>query len=45
MGLDLGAESPETIAFSIIAEIQKSITAATAHPLREVRGAAQAIHG
>ncbi len=45
MGLDLGAESPETIAFSIIAEIQKSITAATAHPLREVRGAPQAIHG
>jgi xanthine/CO dehydrogenase XdhC/CoxF family maturation factor len=45
MGLDLGAESPETIAFSIVAEIQQSFTAATAHPLREVRNAAQAIHG
>jgi len=38
MGLDLGAESPETIAFSVLAEIQKSLTAATALPLREVRG-------
>ena len=37
-GLDLGAESPETIALSIVAEIQKSITGATALPLREVRG-------
>jgi xanthine dehydrogenase accessory factor len=45
MGLDLGAESPETIAFSILAEIQQSLTAATAHPLREVRGIAHAIHG
>jgi xanthine dehydrogenase accessory factor len=45
MGLDLGAESPETIAFSILAEIQQSLTAGTAYPLREVRGAAQAIHG
>jgi xanthine dehydrogenase accessory factor len=45
MGLDLGAESPETIAFSILAEIQQSLTAATAHPLREVRSVAQAIHG
>jgi xanthine/CO dehydrogenase XdhC/CoxF family maturation factor len=45
MGLDLGAESPETIAFSILAEIQQSLTAATAHPLREVRSAAQPIHG
>jgi xanthine/CO dehydrogenase XdhC/CoxF family maturation factor len=44
MGLDLGAESPETIAFSILAEIQQSLTAATAHSLREVRGVAQAIH-
>ena len=43
MGLDLGAESPETIAFSIVAEIQQSFTAATAHPLREVRSAAQTI--
>jgi len=38
MGLDLGAESPEGIAFSVLAEIQKSLAAATALPLREVRG-------
>lgn len=37
MGLDLGAESPETIALSVIAEVQKSLTAATALPLRQVR--------
>jgi xanthine/CO dehydrogenase XdhC/CoxF family maturation factor len=36
-GLDLGAESPETIAFSVLAEIQKVLTQATALPLREVR--------
>jgi xanthine dehydrogenase accessory factor len=36
-GLDLGAESPETIALSIIAEIQKFRTAASALPLRMVR--------
>jgi len=42
-GLDLGAESPETIALSVVAEIQKSLTAATALPLREVRGTAPAI--
>ncbi len=45
MGLDLGAESPEAIALSVLAEIQQSLTAATAHPLREVRGLTQAIHG
>ena len=45
MGLDLGAESPETIAFSILAEIQQSLAAASALPLREVRGSAQAIPG
>ena len=39
-GLDLGAESPETIALSVVAEIQKSFTQATALPLREVRAAA-----
>jgi xanthine/CO dehydrogenase XdhC/CoxF family maturation factor len=38
-GLDLGAESPETIALSVVAEIQKSFTGATAQPLREVRAA------
>jgi xanthine/CO dehydrogenase XdhC/CoxF family maturation factor len=43
MGLDLGAESPETIAFSIVAEIQKSFNAATALPLRKVRATAPAI--
>jgi len=36
-GLDLGADSPETIALSVIAEIQKSHTAATALPLRTLR--------
>ncbi|MDR3777125.1 MAG: XdhC family protein [Terracidiphilus sp.] len=39
MGLDLGADSPETIALSVVAEIQKSLVAATGLPLREVRGA------
>ena len=38
-GLDLGAETPATIALSIIAEIQKSLQAATGLPLREVRAA------
>jgi xanthine dehydrogenase accessory factor len=37
MGLDLGADSSETIALSVLAEIQKSLTAATALPLRKVR--------
>ncbi len=40
MGLDLGADSPETIALSVLAEIQQSLTAATAQPLRKVRAAA-----
>jgi xanthine dehydrogenase accessory factor len=38
VGLDLGADAPATIALSIVAEIQKAITAATALPLRQVRG-------
>ncbi|MGD0629674.1 MAG: XdhC family protein [Terracidiphilus sp.] len=38
-GLDLGAESPETIALSILAEIQKFRASATALPLRKVRAA------
>jgi xanthine/CO dehydrogenase XdhC/CoxF family maturation factor len=42
-GLDLGAESPETIALSVVAEIQKSLTGATALPLSEVRGSASAV--
>jgi xanthine/CO dehydrogenase XdhC/CoxF family maturation factor len=37
MGIDLGAESPESIALSILAEIQQSLTASTALPLRQVR--------
>ena len=41
-GLDLGAESPETIALSVIAEIQQCLTAATALPLRQVRAASLA---
>jgi xanthine/CO dehydrogenase XdhC/CoxF family maturation factor len=45
MGLDLAAESPETIAFSIVAEIQQTLGAATALPLREVRSAAHSVHG
>jgi xanthine dehydrogenase accessory factor len=44
-GLDLGAESPETIALSILAEIQKTRAAATALPLRQVRGAVEGIVG
>lgn len=40
MGLDLGADSPETIALCVVAEIQRSLVAATGLPLREVRGAA-----
>jgi xanthine/CO dehydrogenase XdhC/CoxF family maturation factor len=42
MGLDLGAESPETIAFSVLAEIQKCLAGATALPLREMRGGVRA---
>jgi xanthine/CO dehydrogenase XdhC/CoxF family maturation factor len=42
MGLDLGAESPETIAFSVLAEIQKCIAGTSALPLREVRGGVRA---
>lgn len=37
VGLDLGADAPATIALSILAEIQKTITAATALPLKQVR--------
>jgi len=38
-GLDLGAETPATIALSILAEIQQVLSASTARPLREVRAA------
>jgi xanthine/CO dehydrogenase XdhC/CoxF family maturation factor len=44
-GLDLGAESPETIALSVLAEIQKFRTSASALPLREVRASQVAIAG
>lgn len=36
-GLDLGADTPASIALSILAEVQKSLTAATALPLKQVR--------
>ena len=39
-GLDLGGDSPETIALCILAEIQKVRTAASGLPLRTVRSAA-----
>jgi xanthine dehydrogenase accessory factor len=38
-GLDLGADTPATIALSILAEVQKSLTAASGSPLCQVRGA------
>jgi xanthine/CO dehydrogenase XdhC/CoxF family maturation factor len=38
-GIDLGAETPATIALSIVAEIQQTIAAASAQPLRKVRAA------
>jgi xanthine dehydrogenase accessory factor len=44
-GLDLGAESPETIALSVLAEIQKCRTSASALPLRTVRAAVQTVAG
>jgi xanthine dehydrogenase accessory factor len=36
-GLDLGADTPASIALSIVAEIQEALTAATGQPLRDVR--------
>jgi xanthine/CO dehydrogenase XdhC/CoxF family maturation factor len=44
-GLDLGAESPETIALSVLAEVQKVRTSSTALPLRTVRAATETIAG
>jgi xanthine dehydrogenase accessory factor len=43
MGLDLGAESPTTIALSVISEIQQTLTGASALPLREVRARSAAL--
>ena len=40
MGLDLGGNSPATIALEIIAEVQQILSAGTAKPLHQVRGAA-----
>jgi xanthine/CO dehydrogenase XdhC/CoxF family maturation factor len=37
MGIDLGADTPASIALSILAEIQQTLNAATALPLRQVR--------
>jgi xanthine/CO dehydrogenase XdhC/CoxF family maturation factor len=36
-GIDLGADTPASIALSILAEIQQTLNAATALPLRKVR--------
>ena len=42
-GLDLGADTPATIALSILAEIQQTFTAATGHPLRQVRASKESL--
>ena len=42
-GLDLGADTPAAIALSVVAEIQKVISAATGEPLRQIRAAKQPI--
>ena len=44
-GLDLGADSPETIALSVVAEVQKFRAAASALPLRQVRAVQVEIAG
>jgi len=41
-GLDLGAEAPAPVALSILAEIHKSLAAASALPLRIVRASRMA---
>jgi xanthine dehydrogenase accessory factor len=35
VGLDLGADSPEQVALSIVAEIQAALTRRNAQPLRD----------
>lgn len=42
-GLDLGGETPAAVALSILAEIQKALTAATGEPLCRVRRAPGAL--
>jgi xanthine/CO dehydrogenase XdhC/CoxF family maturation factor len=42
-GLDLGAEAPESIALSILAEIQKQRSDSTGKPLRELRSATSSV--
>jgi xanthine/CO dehydrogenase XdhC/CoxF family maturation factor len=42
-GLDLGADTPASIALSILAEIQKAINVASGKPLREVRTAKEIV--
>ena len=43
MGLDLGADSPTTIALSVISEIQQTLAGASALPLRKVRSHSAAL--
>lgn len=45
IGLDLGAETPDEIALSIVAEIQGALSRHTARPLREVDGPIHARDG
>jgi xanthine/CO dehydrogenase XdhC/CoxF family maturation factor len=42
-GLDLGAATPAAIALSILAEVQQTLTGASALPLRTVRAAHEAV--
>ncbi|KAA6460972.1 XdhC family protein [Acidobacteria bacterium AB60] len=42
-GLDLGADTPASIALSILSEVQKVLSASTALPLRTVRATSSAI--
>ncbi|MGA8727423.1 MAG: XdhC family protein [Terracidiphilus sp.] len=42
-GLDLGADTPAAIALSVVAEIQKVISAATGEPLRQIRAVKQSV--
>ncbi len=45
IGLDLGAETPEEIALSVVAEIQGALAGRSAQPLRGVTGAIHARDG